>query len=125
MGELPSIDPVLSAIDELSSAVRENVEDEKVLNRKLRTMRSNRLRGASTRELLASEESPAALSVLGRILSRLGRASSIFRRTFARDLHGQGVTVTAIARLFGVTHQRTSALLRRESDSNPPLRREW
>jgi hypothetical protein len=109
----PSNDPVVNAIDELSSAVQANVEDEKILARKLRVMRSNRVRGATTKELLAAEPSPSSLNVLGRVLLRFGSASSTFRRSLANDLYAEGESVTAIARLFGVTHQRASALLRR------------
>ncbi|HWD25253.1 MAG TPA: hypothetical protein VG368_07285 [Acidimicrobiales bacterium] len=116
MSEPLSNDPVIAAIDELSSAVRANVEDERVLNRNLRSMRSRRMRGSSARQLLTNEVSPETLTVLGRLLSRLGRASGIFRRALARDLLAEGQSVTSIARLFGVTHQRTSALLRQGRD---------
>jgi transposase len=34
------------------------------------------------------------------------------RRTEARALHGEGMTMDEIAKLFGVTRQRISALLR-------------
>jgi hypothetical protein len=119
--EDPEIDdPVLCAIDELASAVRANVEDERVLAKRLRTMRSRRVRGASTNQLLHEEATPTALSLLGRVLLRLGRASSTFRRTLAHELRDEGETVTGIARLFAVSHQRTSALLRtgRQTDSS-------
>jgi len=102
-GEPLSNDPVIAAIDELASAVQANVEDERVLNRKLRAMRSRRVRGSSTRQLLVNEGSPETMTVLGRVLSRIGRASGIFRRALAHDLRGDGESVTSIARLFGVT----------------------
>jgi hypothetical protein len=112
VSENPTKDPVISAIDDLSSAVRANVEDEKVLAKNLRSMRSRRAGGASARDLLENEKTPTTLSVLGTIMLRIGRASGIFRRAIARDLRDDGESVTRIARLFGVTHQRTSALLR-------------
>jgi hypothetical protein len=111
-----SNDPVVSAIDELASAVKANVEDEKILTKNLRAMRSSRIKGATARELFASESGPSTLSVLGRVMLRVGHASGIFRRALARDLRDSGESVTSIARLFGVTHQRTSALLRQEGD---------
>jgi hypothetical protein len=112
----PSNDPIVAAIDELSSAVKANVEDEKVLAHNLRVMRSRRLKGASTRELITAESSPSTLPLVGRVMLRLGRGSGIFRRSLAHDLRSEGHSVTAIARLFGVTHQRASALLRDDSE---------
>jgi hypothetical protein len=106
-------DPVVSAIDDLSEAVRQNVEDERVLTKQLRVLRTRRVRGATTRELLEGEEAPPTLGVVTQVLSRIGNASGVFRRTLADNLTEEGVSVTGIARLFGVTHQRTSALLRR------------
>src|SRR5580704_15012951 len=88
--EIPVNDPVIAAIDELAVAVAANVEDERVLTRNLRTMRARRARGASSRELLATDANPSTLSLIGRVMVRFGRASAVLRRALARDLRGDG-----------------------------------
>jgi hypothetical protein len=115
--EIPTNDPVIAAIDELTVAVEANVEDERALAGNLRKMRSRRARGASTRDLLSADASPSALSLIGRVMVRFATASALLRRALARDLRSEGESVTAIARLFGVTHQRASTLLRNEGRS--------
>lgn len=105
-------DPVIAALDSLAIAVDESEADSRQLKRNLAVVRGRRLRGRRWSEIIGDESTPGTLALLGRILARLGNASGAFRRALARDLRAEGESVTGIARLFGVTHQRTSALLR-------------
>ena len=52
-----------------------------------------------------------ALMADGRVVF-LGSSSGAFRRALVLALREEGVSIPAIARMFGVTHQRVSNLLR-------------
>ena len=109
-------DPVVEALDGLAVAVDESAEDTRRLKRNISMLKRSRQRGRGWREILADEDEPSTLTLLGRILLRFGAAGGAFRRALARELRTEGESVTGIARLFGVSHQRTSALLRNGAD---------
>lgn len=105
-------DPVEDALEGVEQAVVENMEEERLLVRRVRALRTARRRGRSWGEILSSEADPGALSLVGRVLGRMSAASGTLRRAMARSLREEGHTIPAIARRFGVTHQRISSLLR-------------
>lgn len=115
----PPADPVVEAIGELAGAIEENARDERLLARRPRRLSSGRAAGRSWRRLLDSEPDPGSLVVVGRILGRLSTASGGFRRALARSVHDEGEPVAAIARRFGVTHQRVSTILRASGPAAP------
>ena len=99
---------------ELSVALADAAREERVLARRVDQLRAGRRRGRSWHDLLAHERSPGTLELSGRALTRLSRATAALRTTLARGLRSEGATIPAIARTFGVSHQRVSALLRRD-----------
>ena len=109
----------LAALDDLAVAVDENARDERLLARSIRRLKAGRAKGRSWNDLLDAEQRPGALELVSRILRRIMEASGSLRRAVARGLRLEGATIPAIAALFGVSHQRISALLRR-SDKSPP-----
>ncbi|MEA2715707.1 MAG: hypothetical protein QOI99_24, partial [Actinomycetota bacterium] len=113
-------DGVLAALDGMTAAVQENIKDERVLVRRLGRLRDGRARGATWQDLLTRETRPGALGLATQILRRLTGAAGRFRRALAAGLRAEGATIPAIATLFGVSHQRVSALLRRR-DRHPPV----
>jgi hypothetical protein len=119
-GEVDSQGDELAGLDDLAAVVRENARDEGVLARRIGQLRAGRAKGRSWRELLAREQRPGALELAARILRRLTEASGTLRRTVANGLRAEGTTISAIAAVFGVSHQRVSALLRRDS-KRPPV----
>ena len=109
---------VLAAVDGLATAVEENAEDERRLVRRLRELREGRAEGRSWLDLLGPDERPGVLGLTGRIIGRLTDAGGTLRRALAMGLRLEGATISTIAERFGVSHQRISALLRRED--RPP-----
>ena len=106
-------DEVLDAIDALSDAVEANIDDEKLLTQHLEDLRRERERGVPMTQALTAEGSPGTMQVLGRVLYRLMDASGNVRRALARSMRSEGTSIPAIARIFGVTHQRVSNILNR------------
>jgi transcriptional regulator with XRE-family HTH domain len=106
---------MFAALDELTDALRENsARNERVVARAHR-MRQLRREGLSWTEICAEEERPLIVEMLTRNLDAIGDAGSRLRRLEARALHDEGMSMERIARLFGVTRQRVSELLRETS----------
>ena len=105
-------DSVSDALDEMERAVEDNIEEERMLVNRVRALRAAHRAGGSWGEILEKEEHPGLLPLVGRVLHRMSQASGLVRRALARALRAEGETIPAIARRFGVTHQRISSLLR-------------
>jgi hypothetical protein len=112
-------DAELTTLDGLTAAVRQNVKEERLLVRRLDQLRAGRAEGRSWRDLLGGERRPGALGLSVGILRRITEASGTLRRALAQGLRAEGASIPAIAAVFGVSHQRVSALLR-NSDRRPP-----
>ena len=67
--------------------------------------------GRSWHEIVSSEERPLIVERITRALDDLGAAGSHFRREEARALQREGLSITDISKLFGVTRQRVSTLV--------------
>jgi hypothetical protein len=109
-------DASLAALDALTRALAQISEDQRLLETKLQELRRQRERGLEWREILSSEEAPGAMQIVSRMLACLAKASGTLRKELVDTLRREGVSIPAIARMFGVTHQRVSNLLRRPSD---------
>ena len=114
-------DEVLEAIDALTEAVEANTDDEKLLTQRLEELRRERERGTPITAALSEEGSPGTMQVLGRVLSRLMDTSGNVRRSLARAMRNEGTSIPAIARIFGVTHQRVSNILNRPTAVPAPV----
>lgn len=106
-----SDDDVKATLDELAGVIDVNAADEKLLARRIRRLGAAHVAGSSWSSALAAEPSPGTLALSSRILSRFGAASGTLRRSLAVALRREGMTVPAIAKAFGVTHQRVSVIL--------------
>ena len=104
-------DPVLDALSSLSDIATSSAKDLNALDQDLAGMERLRRRGWTWRRIVASSDSPNALSKLGKIASDLGRASGEFRRALVRGLRQEGMQVTQVAKLLEVSRQRVSALI--------------
>lgn len=109
-------DPTLSAIEALSSALEQMASDQRLLEQRLRSLHRERSAGRPWRDILADEEPPGTMQVVSRMLACLAKASGTLRKELVDTLRREGVSIPAIARLFGVTHQRVSNLLRRPAE---------
>lgn len=122
MAELTTTAPTgvegeLSLLEELARTFEENARYERMLARRMRNLRVGRSQGRSWQDLLAREPAPGVLSLVDRVLRRVTEGSGALRRTVASGLRAEGATVPGIAEMFGVSHQRVSALLRRHHAS--------
>ena len=105
-------DAMFEALDELTDALRENsARNERVIARAER-MRQLRQEGRRWSEIVSEEERPLIVELLTRNLDAIGDAGSRVRRLEAHALHNEGMSMERIAKLFGVTRQRISELLR-------------
>src|SRR5579875_2003411 len=107
--------PTLHALEALSAALSEMGRDQQLLERRLRALHRERSAGRPWREILADEEPPGTMQIVSRMLACLAKASGTLRKDLVDALRREGVSIPAIAKLFGVTHQRVSNLLRRPS----------
>ena len=115
-------DPVTEALENLIAVVRQNREDGRVVIERAEALLEARRTGRPWAELVPEEPRPQIVELLAAKLERLAGGSSRFRRAQAKALHDEGLTMEQIARLFGVTRQRVSALLKeRPGDPPPPL----
>lgn len=64
------------------------------------------------REIVPAERAPLLVQLLSEQIAALQATGHRLRSSEARTLHAEGLTMDAIAELFGVTRQRVSALLR-------------
>jgi hypothetical protein len=109
-------DAVVETIDDVSSAVHENVSDQEDLLSELAQVRQERIEGVPLGEALGEGGRPRALVILDRIVNRLTIGSARLRRALITSLVRDGESVTSVATRFEVTHQRISSILRRDKN---------
>ena len=105
-------DELFGALDELVDALRENgVRNEAIIERAER-LRRLRNEGATWTELVTEQERPLIVELLSQNMALLTGSGSKLRRLEAQALYNEGISMERIAKLFGVTRQRISELLR-------------
>jgi hypothetical protein len=109
-------DATLRALDALSRALTELGNDQRLLERRLRELHRQRSEGRAWHDILDAEDVPGTMQVVSRMLACLAKASGTLRKELVDSLRREGVSIPAIAKLFGVTHQRVSNLLRRPEE---------
>jgi len=114
-------DEVTAALDALTDALERNSGDERMLLGRLASLRRELASGTAVTAALEQEQSPGTMQLLGRILSRLMEGSGNGRRALARTMRSEGASIPAIARIFGVTHQRVSNILSRPAAVPGPV----
>jgi hypothetical protein len=103
-------DPTLNAVTALSEALVSSADELKLVDQELRTMRRRRQRGWSWRRIVSASGPANPLGVTMTIVATLGKSAGVLRRSLALALRHEGMKVTEIARLFGVSRQRVGAL---------------
>lgn len=100
------------ALEDLRRAVQHAQDQLEQVLLRAEVIRRERDLGHAYREIVSHEQRPLLVERLTEVLEELSSAGAAFRRAEARVLHDEGLSQDAIARLFGVTRQRVSALLR-------------
>ena len=106
---------LLAALAEIEVAVADNLERTRELQRRARVLRGRLAAGDSIVELVDAERSPRMVELVSSNMAALETAGSEFRAAEALALRAEGLTIEAIAGLFGVTRQRISALLKQKA----------
>jgi hypothetical protein len=107
------IDAVVDAIDDVSNAVEENVQDEANLLAELAQVRRDRVAGVPLQEALGASGRPRVLVLMNGVVDRVTLTSARLRDALVATLVRDGESVSSVAKRFEVTHQRISSILRR------------
>ncbi len=102
----------LEALGDLEASLARSEEMTGRMRERIRYLRGELDRGRSLPEIVPAEDTPLLVQLLTESASLLHTYGTRVRRTEARALHREGMTMDEIARLFGVSRQRVSALLR-------------
>jgi hypothetical protein len=111
----PDVAAFLDALADLDQALDTNIERTHRMRQRIREIQDALAGGRSLREVVPDEKTPLLVELLTQSAEHLHAYGSRVRCTEARALHREGLTMEEIARLFGVTRQRVSALLRETS----------
>jgi predicted transcriptional regulator len=82
-----------------------------MITERIASLRSEVASGVPVTDAVRGEERPLIVELITQNVEALHSVGSRLRWAEARALQAEGLTVTAIAELFGVTRQRVSALL--------------
>ncbi|HET9059188.1 MAG TPA: hypothetical protein VFN61_04650 [Acidimicrobiales bacterium] len=105
-------DGVTVAFDAMAQVAEQVSQDSQKLADQSRAAGAERAAGASMTEVMDSGRPQAVLKLAESLAKRLVSAASVLRHAVVRDLSSEGKKVSAIARIFGVSHQRISVLLK-------------
>jgi DNA-binding transcriptional regulator GbsR (MarR family) len=106
------IDAFMRALDDLDRALDQSLEMTEQMKQRITQIRAVEAEGRNLREIVPYEQTPLIVQLLTESTNLLHSYGNRVRRTEARALHHEGMTMDEIAKLFGVTRQRVSALLR-------------
>ena len=102
----------MEALDDLDHALDRNADMIMRMKERIASLRQAQADGLPLRDYVPNEQTPLLVQLLTESTNLLHSYGNRVRRTEARALHGEGMTMDEIAKLFGVTRQRVSALLR-------------
>jgi hypothetical protein len=109
----PEIDQAMArALSDVAESADETALDQQRLARRARSMNRQRGSGSSWQQILHRERQPGLIALMDRSARRLQEVSGRFRPVLGRALVAEGLSTRQIARLFGVTRQRISAMLK-------------
>jgi hypothetical protein len=110
-------DLFLAALDGLVTTLRETIDHAESAVRRADLIRGQRASGMTASQIIEHNQGPLLPETITRMLRGLLEAGSRLRRQEARALHDDGLSMEAIAQLFGVSRQRVSALLQSAVDA--------
>jgi len=105
-------DEVLEALDLLVEAVRAMSKANEDILRRAEHIKRERAQGSSWTTIVESAGEPLVVELVRQNLDALFDAGGRLRRAEAKALHDEGRTMEEIAKTFGVSRQRVSALLK-------------
>lgn len=105
------VDAFMAALADLDRALDQSLETTERMKRRIDVLQKAHADGRPLREIVPAQETPVLVQLLTESTNILHAYGNRVRRTEARALYSQGMTMEEIAKLFGVTRQRVSALL--------------
>jgi hypothetical protein len=112
-------DEVLEVLDDVVAALKENTERAKRAMERAEQIRVRRKKGMSYSEIADDGYGPLLIRLVTENLQNLADKGSRLRRAHARALYSEGATLQEIAKMYGVTHQRISAIIHSGDDEGP------
>ncbi len=112
----PEHEAFLAALRELEGAIRETLESVELMKERTREILDSADAGHHLRESVPIEQRPLLVQLLTQATELLQTYGNRVRRTEAKALYSEGRTMDQIARVFGVSRQRVSTLLRDRPD---------
>lgn len=106
----------LATLEELVAATDDNVVRADLIRKRVDALRAQIAGGTDVQEALANEPSPLIVELITENINALQDVGARLRWAAASLLRDEGMSAADIARLFGVSRQRVSALL-----NNPPV----
>ena len=110
--EMAGGDPFDRALGNLEQALDANARRMAQIKRRIAEIRRQRSAGRSYREIVEATKGDLSVRLITEATQALDEVGARVRRTEALALYGEGMTMEEIAKKFGVTRQRVSALLR-------------
>ena len=110
---------LLTALDDIETAAGDNVERSRAIQQRARHLRRRLRAGEPLVSVVRDEEPPLIVELLSTNMATLETAGAELRAAQALALRAEGLTIEAIAELFGVTRQRISALLKQKAAIGP------
>jgi hypothetical protein len=111
-------DELTSALHDAADVLEGEAENAKAIIRWARTVIEERGKGMGYGAIVQPENPPVGV-LLAASARALREAATSLRRAEARTLHQEGMTMLAIAEVFGVSRQRVAKLLRPSPDGDP------
>ena len=115
-------DEFLETLTALESVLSDNGRRASLIKKRIAQLRRSRARDVPYAELVGNEDGPLIVHLLTESSAALDTAGANVRRAEAEALHAEGMTMEQIAKSFGVTRQRVSALLRKRPKNSRPGR---
>ena len=109
-------DEFLRALRDLERGLDQVAEAVDDMRQRIRFLESAADAGHKLRDSVPMEHSPMLVQLLTQTTELLQSYGNRVRTTEAQALYSEGLTMDEIARLFGVSRQRVSTLLRSKSE---------
>ena len=101
----------LAALCEVEHSIDDNLARAKAIKLRINVIRSHYAKGVPLSRIVTEEERPLIVELISQNTAELNFAGSRLRWAEAIALQAEGLTIAEIARQFGVSRQRVSALL--------------
>ncbi len=103
------------ALEDMAAAARDNAARSLEIQERAQGLLSSLESGVSLVDHVRDEPRPLMVELVSANMAALETAGARLRAAQATALRAEGLTIEAIAELFGVTRQRISALLKQKA----------